>query len=278
MRQPGFTRRYPEIPYILLACAPVVCLVVALRNAVVPFEPLLILGSWTPDIAAFIVLALVLRDKGGVRRLIAGWGKWRVGLRWYFAAMSPLLVPVLAAAAFIALGRSPAGPAQPVGLPLLSFFALSVVTGATGEELGWRGFLLPRLQRRFSALASSLIVGVVWALWHLPLWFVPGQGWEALPYWTFSLAAISSSVLFTFVLNNTGGSLLMASIIHFSMTFGMGAAGMLGLLPSPREAWVVVSLIYATAAVVIVVIAGPARLSRSQDAGHALARTAASAS
>jgi len=140
---------------------------------------------------------------------------------------------------------------------------LSTITGAMGEELGWRGFLLPRLQQRFDALTSSLIVGVVWALWHLPLWLLPGYGWVEFPYLAFALVAISTSVLMTWVLNNTNGSLVMASIIHLMMNYGLCVVGILGLIPSPRDYWMTASVLFVVYAVLVVLIAGPRNLSRS---------------
>lgn len=270
-----FLKRYPELPFVALAYLFIAVLVALLRNAAVPFEPLLIVGSWTPNIAAFIVLGLVLRERGGIRRLLGGWAKWRVGIRWYGAALSPLLIALLTAGVFRAMGRIPIEPMQPVGLQLLSSLLLSIVTGAMGEELGWRGFLLARLQQRFNALTSSLIVGLIWALWHLPLWSLPGLGWDAIPYWAFALIAVSSSVLFTFILNNAAGSLLLASITHLSINFGMGAVGILGWLPSPREGWVIAAAIYAVAAIVISMVFGPARLSRKDVSVVPVAATTA---
>ena len=264
MANRGFLKRYPIIAYIIL----VVILplpILSLRYFDLPFEPILIYASWTPNIAAFLVLGVILREKGGIRNLVSGWGKWRVGMRWYLAALSPLFIALLAAGVFIVLGGSPIAPEQPIGSPLLMSLFVSLITGATGEELGWRGFLLPRLQQRFNALISSLIVGVIWAIWHLPLWFIPGYGWDVIPYWAFALGAISTSVIFTWVLNNTVGSLVMASIIHLMMNFGMSVVGILGLIPSPRDGWMIASILFAIYAVMIVMIAGPSRLSRGID-------------
>ena len=254
-------KRYPIIPFVILVYL-LALPIMLLGFTDMPFEPILVDGYWTPNIAAFLVLGLVLRERGGIKRLVSGWGKWRVGALWYLMALSPFFIAFLAAGAWVILGGTPTDPEQPVGMLLLVSLIMSVVTGALGEELGWRGFLLPLLQQRFSALISSLIVGVIWALWHLPLWLLPGYGWEAIPYWAFALVAISSSILFTFVLNNTGGSLVMASIIHLMINYGMSVVGILGLLPSPREGWIIVSLLYALYAILIVVSAGPARLSR----------------
>jgi membrane protease YdiL (CAAX protease family) len=259
----GLLRRHPIAAYIALALV-LPTPILLLRYFDLPFEPILIWASWTPNMAAFLVLGLVLREAGGIRKLVSGWGKWRVGVRWYVAAISPLLVAFLAAGILLALGGRRTEPAGPVIGRLLMSFVLSIVTGALGEELGWRGFLLPRLQQRFNALTSGLIAGVVWAAWHLPLWALPGYGWDAIPYWSFALGAISLSVLLTWVLNNTGGSLLLASLMHLMMNYGMGAAGILGLLPSPADYWVVASVLFVAYAGVVVALAGPRTLSRGR--------------
>jgi membrane protease YdiL (CAAX protease family) len=264
MSRKGFLKRHPEVLFVLLSYVFVVAAVVLVRSVDLPWMPLLVLGSWTPTLAAWIVLGPVLRERRGLQRLLAGWGKWRVGLRWYLIALSPLFLVPLAARAYLVAGGRASEPVQSAGPALLMSAATSLITGAMGEEPGWRGFLLPRLQERFNALTSSLIVGGVWALWHLPLWFLPGGLWDAVPYWAFSLAAIASSVLFTFVHNNTGGSLLMATVIHFAFNFGVNAAGILGWLPPPSVGWPLISLVYSVYAVVIVIAAGPAELSMTR--------------
>jgi membrane protease YdiL (CAAX protease family) len=263
MKHTSFLQRYPIIPFVILVfLLPLPILLLLFVN--LPLEPILIYASWTPNIAAFLVLGLILREKGGIKRLISGWGKWRVGLKWYLISLSPLFIAFLAAGVYIVLGGKPSSPVRPLGFTLLISFILSIVTGATGEELGWRGFLLPRLQEKFNALISTLIVGVIWALWHLPLWTLEGQVWEAVPYWAFALGAISSSVIFTFVLNNTGGSLLMASLIHFAMNFGLNAVGILGWIPTPRGMWMIASILYTFTAIIIIVVSGPTLITKSQ--------------
>ncbi len=257
----GTLRRYPIFAYIVLVYI-LPSPILLLRFFKLPFEPILIYASWTPNIAAFLVLAVILHEGGGIRKLISGWGKWRAGIRWYVIAISPLFIALLAAGVFIVLGGSPIAPEKTIAFPLLMSFFISLITGAMGEELGWRGFLLARLQLRFNALSSSLIVGVIWVLWHLPLWFLPGYGWEMVPYWAFILSAISASILFTWVLKNTGGSLVMASIIHLMMNFGMSLVGITGLLPSPGEGWIIASILFSIYAIIIVLIAGPNKLSR----------------
>jgi membrane protease YdiL (CAAX protease family) len=160
MADTGVVRRSPILTYVVLAyLLPLPILL--LRFFDLPFEPLLVYAAWTPNIAAFLVLGLVLREPGGIRKLLAGWGKWRVGAVWYVVALSPLFVAFLTVALLRLLGGATTPPQPPVVVQLLSFLVFSIVTGAMGEELGWRGFLLPRLQQRFNALTSSLTVGVI---------------------------------------------------------------------------------------------------------------------
>jgi membrane protease YdiL (CAAX protease family) len=102
-----------------------------------------------------------------------------------------------------------------------SFILLTIAAGI-GEEFGWRGFLLPRLQTRHNALVSSLIIGVIWAIWHIPMFFLKGTfqhdlGSQAglLPaILGYSGLVIATSVQFTWVFNNTRGSVLLAAVMH----------------------------------------------------------------
>ena len=255
LRNESFLRRYPVVSFVILVFV-LPSPILLLRFVDLPFEPILIYASWTPNIAAFIVLGLILREKGGIRRLISGWGKWRVEIQWYLVAISPLFIAFLIAGVNMALGGTTTGGKQPAGMSLLTYLILALITGATGEELGWRGFLLPRLQERFTGLIASLIVGVIWALWHLPLWLLPGYGWDSVPYWAFALATISFSVIYTFVVNKTDGSLLMASIIHLMTNFGFNVIMVLGLLPMPDATWIIASVLYTLYAIIIVSFAG----------------------
>ena len=82
---------------------------------------------------------------------------------------------------------------------------------ANGEEVGWRGYVLPRLQAKYNALVSSLIVGVIWGLWHIPKFLAPGN---TSPFGWFMIKVIADAVLYTWLYNNTKGSLLLATLFH----------------------------------------------------------------
>lgn len=103
--------------------------------------------------------------------------------------------------------------ANPIYLIIIAVFA------PTFEEFGWRGYALDRLQKRWSALASSLILGVLWSLWHLPIFFIPGTyqhslGAGSLAFWTYMISVIPLTILFTWIFNNTSRSTLSAILFH----------------------------------------------------------------
>lgn len=220
---------------------------------------------WTPNIAA-LSLTLIAYGRAAVRELVGGWLKWRVAVGWYIAALSPLIVGVVTGAVYSLGGGASPGPT--LDLPpvvLAGFLIFDALLGPVGEELGWRGFMLPRLQQRFSALTSSLIVGLVWACWHIPFNFLPestGLG-IGLPFWLFTVIVVIYSVIMTWSYNNTGGSLLLASLFHLASNHAATIViAVLGLIP--LEAYFALYTVpFALLAIVVIVFAGPEHLSRS---------------
>jgi uncharacterized protein len=225
----------------------------------VPFTPLLIIGSWAPNIAAFLVIGLVLREKHGIRDLLARWLKWRFGAVWYVAALSAPVLAFLALAVFRVFGGGMTGAVPITASAVASLVIIEIVTGATGEELGWRGFLQLRLQRRLPPLPASLIVGVIWAVFHLPLWTIQGGPWASIPFWSFGLAAVSSSVIFGWLVNGAGGSTVIATIFHFLFNVMSNLVIMIGV---PTASFYAIYAVLFTAFAVGVGIAG--ELSRAR--------------
>jgi len=121
-----------------------------------------------------------------------------------------------AIALHVALGGQPPSLGLLIGaMPALVFvFVYMMITVALGEEVGWRGYALPALQARYSALIASLILGVLWALWHLPVFFNPDTLYSNLPFLQFLAYIVPFAVLTTWVFNSTGGSVLMAMFFH----------------------------------------------------------------
>ena len=108
----------------------------------------------------------------------------------------------------------------------LSQLSLVVAVLIIGEEIGWRGFLLPYLLQRYSPVTSSLIVGIIWAVWHLPNFLMPGYPHHGLPFSAFAFMTIAFSMLFTWLHLRTNGSLVVAVIFHAALNlFSLGGVG-----------------------------------------------------
>jgi membrane protease YdiL (CAAX protease family) len=134
----------------------------------------------------------------------------------------------------------PAG-VDPWTLFPLVFVQTLLVGSPMGEEIGWRGYVLPRLQARLPALAASLALGVAWGLWHLPLVVASGGhlGW-------FLLGIVADAVLFTWLYNSTDGSLLLALLFHASIAVtGLYLATSGPAFLAPAAKWLVVAAVVA---------------------------------
>jgi membrane protease YdiL (CAAX protease family) len=147
-------------------------------------------------------------------------------------------------------------------------FILLTIAAGIGEEFGWRGFLLPRLQTRYNAMVSGLIVGVAWATWHVPLFFIEGtsqyeQGLQSGLFPVilgYSVFVIANSVQFTWLFNNTRGSVLLAAVFHGASNAWAGYLGM-GDIPFGGILTLMALSVLITA--IIVVVAGTKDLSRA---------------
>jgi membrane protease YdiL (CAAX protease family) len=212
-----------------------------------------------PFIAVFIVLALT-RGWAGVRDLLASMVRWRVGLQWYAVALFLPVAIVLVALYLVALFGGPSPTAADFagwyGLPLL-FLITTLIKGAFTEEPGWRGFLLPRLQSNYSPLVASLIVGVIWASWHLPLLLSDPTGQR--PALQFFVLVLAQSVVLTWVYNGTRGSVLLVILMHgafnsFASFLVPGVFGSFGSASYGLFWWLMAALWWVVALAVIAVI------------------------
>jgi membrane protease YdiL (CAAX protease family) len=280
-------RKYPLLSFFVLACALSWSLWIptALVYGTLPRQTGLVLataaiavGSFGPTSAAILLTALT-RGRSGVRELLGRLLAWRVGLRWYLAV---LLGPVALGLLALVIGSFLGGPA--VGLSaalrsadapwylllivlLVNFLLLLVVGGPLGEEVGWRGYTLPRLQADMSALAASILLGVMWGLWHLPLFWIPISDQSRVPLVPFLIYIVAWTLIFTWVYNNTAGSLLIAILFHATVNFTPA------LFVDPAEGEVRFYLIFAglmcVAAFIIVAISGPTHLARQREVSAA---------
>src|SRR5215211_8248621 len=214
-------RKHPLITFFVLAYALAWIIespLVLLRDSVSAGDPpglvLVMLASNVPSVVAIVLTAIVL-GRGALQKLLARLLIWRVNPLWYLGVV---LGPVVLAGGMVAFNALLGGPAISVDATLLSaviMLAFFIFPGsALGEEIGWRGYALPRLQTRMSALSASLLLAPIWALWHLPLWLTGAPGRTPLIYAGFVVSAFALSVLLTWVYNSTGGSLLLVVLLH----------------------------------------------------------------
>jgi membrane protease YdiL (CAAX protease family) len=261
-----FIQRYPLFSFFLLVFGltwPFLIVDALGSHGVFSFRlsiPLLILTGYMPTLAALIVIGLT-KGRAGIRDLFGKLLIARVGLRWYLFAIfgfgalcaATVLLTNLAGVspALPLLSRSAPSFSNPLGFAL-NVLLLFVVTGiVNGEELAWRGYALPKLQEKYSALVSSLILGVIWTMFHLPLFFtLTGSSQAHESFLVFLMGTVGLTVLFTWMYNHTRGSVLLAYLLHagtntwtrvFSVDNGNAVEG-----------WILTGLIVLLAVIVLV--------------------------
>jgi uncharacterized protein len=208
-----------------------------------------------PALAAAIV-SQVAQGKTGVQNLLKGLIRWRVGLVWYIVAVLGSAVLFLAAQVVTKLLGLPVTIAvPPVELSPYVIFGFGVNFFAnTCEEIGWRGFALPRLQKRYNALLATLIVGTLWGLWHLPLIFLAGPMSEYPFLWFISI--VTDAFMYTWIYNSTKGSTLLVALFH-------GSGNIVGAF-IPGVSAVAYALVNCVMAIVLIAVLGKVNLSRRE--------------
>jgi uncharacterized protein len=210
-----------------------------------------LLGTLGPAIAAILVTVLT-GGKPAVSALIGQLGRWRIGWKWYAAAglVFPGLVFIVAGLYRLLPGMALL-PFQPVVAGNLLAVIIILTISVLGEEIGWRGFALPVFLQRRSALRSSLLLGTIHTIWHLPFWIVLGELENfGFGYWLISWVFVTAlSVYITWLMINTG-SLLMPVLFHWSLNLiSVGILPITTLVPAyilfTVIAWVIaLGLIY----------------------------------
>jgi membrane protease YdiL (CAAX protease family) len=265
----SLVRRHPVIAYWLLTLAiswliwlPLIVQAQGWADLNVPFA-LHYLGAFGPMLAALIITWLT----GGGAGLTELWSRiirWRVGwVAWLAAVGSPIALYALSAVVTLAMGN-PLPDLYLFGqvnyLPYLGLAVLPLwlATYGFGEEIGWRGFALPRLQNGRSALWASLILGVMWSVWHLPAFLYLETyltlGLAIFPL--FALGILCGAVLLTWLYNTARGSILIVAVWH--ALFDLVTAGK----AADAIMQTVMSIVIMVLAVVVVIVFKPANLSR----------------
>lgn len=229
------------------------------------------IARWSPGLVA-VLLSFQIFGKPGAGKLLQTLRIWRVGLFWYIFALFFQIVIFYLGKTLDAMF----GSLYEVTSPLISVYGsqallmapiviLFAFPGAFAEELGWRGYVLPGLQSKLNVLLSSIIVAVFWGVWHIPLLIYFG-GLGANDFAGYLLAVVNFipvAILYTWIYNNTKGSLLLVTLFHIGQQL---SNNLLGVLPTHSDEiliWII--------AVIIIAIEGvenfSRRVPRHQNAG-----------
>jgi membrane protease YdiL (CAAX protease family) len=219
------------------------------------------LAAYGPLLSALIVTGLTGGSRG-LRELLGRMAKWKVSPGWWLVALAPLGLYLLVAAALWLTQREPidlAAMGQVDFLPAIGLVALPmwILTFGIGEETGWRGFALPRLQEGRSALHATIILWALWALWHLPLFFY-SYDVSILP--GFLIGLLAGAIVFTWLYNSTEGSILMVALWHGSFNLTTACVSCKTGISAA-----VISTLVMVWAVIVVLLFKPTGLSRRTE-------------
>ena len=193
---------------------------------------LFLIGTVTP---ALVAIWLTARAEGnsGTQALLSRVLKWDVGARWYvFAILYNLIVKLAVALTYRAItGTWPQFGSEAWYL-IVGAMVISTPVQA-GEEIGWRGFALPRLADRAGFRRASVLLGVIWAVWHLPFFYVPGIDMYGQSFPTFALGVTAISVAMAWLYVRTNGSLLLTMLMHSAINQTVGIVSDVGKAGNP---------------------------------------------
>jgi membrane protease YdiL (CAAX protease family) len=226
--------RFPLLSFFTLAI--VITWLFALPSLLfeLPFKPFQTAGAYGPLLAAVIVSAAIGRDE--LKSLFNRMTNFRFGLGWYLLAIFGNLLLYL-----LVTGLSGAPLMQSLTDKWALIFTLylpalftSFLINPIGEETGWTGFATPHLQKRFSPWLSAVLLGVMWAVWHLPGYFVPSEMGASNPvnFIFFVLSSVFIRIVWTWVINNAKGSGIAGILLHASSN-AVSLALIPNLFPAP---------------------------------------------
>jgi membrane protease YdiL (CAAX protease family) len=241
---------------LAIFCALTIALTFATALLPVPGELAAVVMVFIPALLS-ISLTAISEGRAGVRSLFGKLAHWRISLKWVVIALALALV-IRLTMSLIALGLGiistiqlrPGGPAQYVILAVV-FFVFAVP-----EELGWRGYALPKLLERYSPLAAGLIIGVLWGSLHLAL-LLPGMMNEGAPQLPTVLGLVGGSILFTWLYVNSDGNIVLTTLFHAAQSFFVIVNEGLAVT---QQAWLMAG-VYLAVALIVVLATGP-RLTR----------------
>jgi membrane protease YdiL (CAAX protease family) len=277
--RPGPISRYPLAWFYILAWLLGAGTVVLVVQEVLPSG--LALASALSASIAGIIMTAVEDGRAGLKQMLSRLLIWRVGIGyWIFAIL--FLVPAILLGSVVnpLFNGDPISfsDMEPTFLILPMFIGFFIVAGL-GQELGWTGFLMPRLQARFGALTSSVIRAIFVGVWHLPLFlfsrlqpatladfpygaWIAQKGFLVAIVTTTLMFSLPWSIFFTWIFNNTRGSLLLVAILHTSEIWVAYCMMSAGINPNNLDNYWGYGMVLILTALIIVGINGPQNLSR----------------
>ena len=278
----NFIKKYAIVSYYILALLLGTGITYLVVQRVLP-SGFILLAATGASLAGIIITGIA-DGREGLQLLFGRLLIWRVGIGWWLFAVLFLGVAVLVGLYLNPLFGGEAADfsnMQPL-YQIVPMFIIFVITAGLGEELGWTGFLTPRLQARYSALVSSLIRGVLWGFWHIPLFLFSGldhpsladfpySGWVSQKGFLVAMGAfilinqIPWSIFYTWIFNSTRGSLLLVAILHGSEVWVAYWWLSTGVDTNNFDNYWAYGGVMVVTAIIIVLAAGPKNLSRKNE-------------
>ncbi|MFL1011541.1 CPBP family intramembrane glutamic endopeptidase [Flavisericum labens] len=184
-------------------------------------------GLYGPTISG-IITTLFFDGLKGLLELIKKLFIWKVPFKYYvYIILVPLIFVIIGIALYSQFIGEIGGFDKMAYLSIPTILLTGLYAGPLGEELGWRGFLLPEFQKKYSNLKSAIIIGVIWFVWHIPLWWAPfgtlvsGEPISIIPVIAYFTILICLSIIITWLVINSRGSVLIAILFHLSINAGI---------------------------------------------------------
>ena len=178
------------------------------------------IGAFAPMLAA-LTLIFRERQREGVKAFFRKAFEFKVKPLYYIIAFTlPIIIHALAHYLAPIMGLEVANTLFPTDLPVspiimaIPYFFLMLLIGGGQEEFGWRGYAQQPMQERFGVVPASLLIGLIWGFWHLPLWVMPGDGHSTYPFIAFLIMTTSISIVYAWIFNSSGKKLIIAIIFH----------------------------------------------------------------
>ncbi len=207
--------------------------------------PIWLIAIWSPNIAA-IIIWIVKRELSSNIQLAFHLPKFSW---WMLLALIPLVVTISLLIIEVIKGNVIQWSNFKVSY-LLPLLLINLLMGPLGEELGWRAFLYPAIKDKYGWMASAIIVGVIWTLWHAPLWLLDSPQ-SKIPFWAFSFNVILLSILMSMIYHHSQGSIMAIILLHLTFNVSLGIIDILG---SHQPGEFVIKSLYVYAPLILILV------------------------